>query len=329
MKTSVPAILVTLLVIYCTSNVCAQLQGTETTETVQIYKGTFIVNGDKDTYYPVVFKFGNQNLINNVKIYRAYNEAGPPEFSPTHKGGLALEIDVNYGVWGGIVYDWRVMDLRQLYHETFAGAELAMHSAGFLLWMRGGGFVYHYESNKTANIQVAYSTSELIWDRTIDSQDVYAPAPKTTIDWDDINAHKNDHWDYLKGKPTSVGSWELNGNNLSYQGGSVAIGTVNPGTHALAVEGTIGAREVKVNTDVWPDFVFEEDYELQPLSEIETFIKENKHLPDIPSEAEVKENGISVGEMNAKLLQKIEELTLYILEQNKRIEKLEEKCQNK
>ncbi len=99
--------------------------------------------------------------------------------------------------------------------------------------------------------------------------------------------------------------------------GNVGIGTTNPGTYKLAVEGKIGAHEVVVTTDGWADFVFEDDYNLMPLQELDSYIKENKHLPEIPTTEEVEQNGISVGEMNAKLLQKIEELTLYIIELNK------------
>jgi hypothetical protein len=112
-----------------------QIQGTETSENHSIYKGTFVVNGDKDTYYPVVFKYGNQDRINHLRIYRGYYEAGPNELSPTHKGGLTLEIDLNYGGWGGSNYDWRISDLRQTYHETFATAEHSMHYMGFTIWL--------------------------------------------------------------------------------------------------------------------------------------------------------------------------------------------------
>jgi hypothetical protein len=105
--------------------------------------------------------------------------------------------------------------------------------------------------------------------------------------------------------------------------GNVGIGTTDPGNYKLAVEGTIGAREVTVTADSWSDFVFKDDYKLQSLNEVESFIKENKHLPDIPSEEEVKENGVSLGEMDAKLLQKIEELMLYVIRINKKVESLE------
>lgn len=104
--------------------------------------------------------------------------------------------------------------------------------------------------------------------------------------------------------------------------GKVGIGTTSTGTHKLAVEGTIGAREIKVEATSWSDFVFEKDYELRTLEEVENFINENKHLPEIPSEKEVEESGIFLGEMDAKLLQKIEELTLHLIEQNKEIKKM-------
>jgi len=103
--------------------------------------------------------------------------------------------------------------------------------------------------------------------------------------------------------------------------GSVGIGTEVTGTHKLAVEGTIAAREIKVESNGWADFVFDDNYELRSLCDLEAFIQKNNHLPEIPSEEEVYKEGISVGEMNAKLLQKIEELTLYVIELKKENQK--------
>ncbi|MBO0934105.1 hypothetical protein [Fibrella aquatilis] len=106
--------------------------------------------------------------------------------------------------------------------------------------------------------------------------------------------------------------------------GNVGIGTTNPGGYKLAVEGIVGAREVEVKTGAWADFVFANNYELPSLQSVEAHIVANKHLPGIPSEMEVKRDGYALGAMDAKLLQKIEELTLYVIEQQKRIEKLEQ-----
>lgn len=117
-------------------------------------------------------------------------------------------------------------------------------------------------------------------------------------------------------------AWDSYGNRkmvLNADGG-VGIGTTTTGPHKLAVEGSIGAREIKVQATGWSDFVFEKNYSLPTLEEVEKHINEKGHLKDIPSEKEVLENGINLGEMNSKLLQKIEELTLYSIEQNKKIE---------
>jgi hypothetical protein len=112
--------------------------------------------------------------------------------------------------------------------------------------------------------------------------------------------------------------------------GNIGIGTTTPGSYKLAVEGTIGARKMKVTQANWADFVFDPEYRLPSLQEVERFVKTHKHLPDIPSAKEVVEEGIDLGEMNKRLLQKIEEQMLYIIELNKmlkaqgqRIEQLE------
>nr|WP_321485517.1 hypothetical protein [uncultured Draconibacterium sp.] len=89
------------------------------------------------------------------------------------------------------------------------------------------------------------------------------------------------------------------------------------------IYGKLEAKEIKVQLQPTADFVFDEDYDLKEISEVELFINKNKHLPDFPSGKEIRENGVNLGQMDAKLLQKIEELTLYMIEQNKRIEKLE------
>ena len=114
----------------------------------------------------------------------------------------------------------------------------------------------------------------------------------------------------------------INGERI-FLTGNTGIGTINvPNDFMLAVNGKIRAKEIKVETG-WSDFVFEDDYDLPTLDEVEKYIKTHRHLPEIPSAKEVEENGVELGKMDSKLLQKIEELTLYIIDQEKRIRKLE------
>ena len=111
--------------------------------------------------------------------------------------------------------------------------------------------------------------------------------------------------------------WSEAGSVASYSG-DVGIGTGSvPSGYKLAVEGKIRTREIRVDQDTWPDYVFKEDYDLPTLEEIQKHIVEKGHLPNIPSANEVQANGVELGEMNKLLLEKIEELTLYILQLKK------------
>ncbi len=121
---------------------------------------------------------------------------------------------------------------------------------------------------------------------------------------------------------SNLGTVDWQANNLLAQG-NVGIGTsVNP-SYRLAVAGNIVAEEVRVALQAnWPDYVFANDYQLPSLAVVEQYIKSKKHLMDIPSALDIEQHGIALGDMDAKLLRKIEELTLYAIEQEKQIQKL-------
>ncbi|WP_158826719.1 tail fiber protein [Mucilaginibacter lacusdianchii] len=111
-------------------------------------------------------------------------------------------------------------------------------------------------------------------------------------------------------------------------GGNVGIGTSAPDTK-LAVNGTIHTKEVKVDlAEMAPDYVFEKSYDLPTLSEIERYITTHRHLPEIPSAKEMEKEGMNVGSMTLKLLKKMEEMTLLMIQQQKKIQHLESQVQN-
>ena len=105
--------------------------------------------------------------------------------------------------------------------------------------------------------------------------------------------------------------------DIYFKDGNYGFGVADPGNYKLAVEGKIGARELVITEASWADYVFKEKYKLPPLSQVEEYILKNSHLPGMPSEKEIMENGLPMANMMAKQMQKIEELTLYVIQMKK------------
>jgi hypothetical protein len=139
----------------------------------------------------------------------------------------------------------------------------------------------------------------------------------------EVTQESSDGYLYLRSANGTINT-KLSGywNVPSYFMTNVGIGTISP-AYKLDVIGTIRAREIKVDLN-GADFVFEKNYNLMPLKELEKFVKEQKHLPEIAPAKEMKENGTELGNLNSKLLQKMEEMTLYMIDQNKKIESIQE-----
>ena len=115
---------------------------------------------------------------------------------------------------------------------------------------------------------------------------------------------------------TEITPLKINPITVTDQSGNVGIGTTSPDAK-LTVNGTVHSREVKVDVNIAPDYVFEKDYKLKTLAEVQKYIAENKHLPEIPSAKVMEQNGVDLSNMNMQLLKKVEELTLYLIEKDK------------
>lgn len=143
------------------------------------------------------------------------------------------------------------------------------------------------------------------------------------------------YWLY-DGNGNQMELWGYNGSSgqgphllVQRDAGNVAIGTTFATGYKLSVSGKIICTELRVNAVVdWPDYVFHKNYKLMPLDKLDLFIRDNGHLPGVKPASEINGSGVDVGEMQQKMMEKIEELTLYIIEQQKQIDELKEKLEN-
>jgi hypothetical protein len=161
---------------------------------------------------------------------------------------------------------------------------------------------------------------------------IHSTGSYSRINWStNTNANVWTAQSYLESATTASNYWRLEygGSPKLYIAGdgNVGIGTSTP-DNKLDVLGTIRANELIVETG-WADYVFKDDYQLKPLSEVEAFIKENKHLPSVPSAATIQDKGAHVAELMTKMMEKIEELTLYSIQQKKEIDELKKRLDEK
>ena len=132
-----------------------------------------------------------------------------------------------------------------------------------------------------------------------------------------------------KGSATTAERFRINEEgNIVISSGNVGIGTDDAKGYKLAVNGDAMFTKVKVKSyGSWPDYVFDEQYKLQNLAELETYVRKNKHLPEVPSAQEVEREGVNLGDNQAILLKKIEELTLHLIEMNQRVIEMDKRVQ--
>jgi hypothetical protein len=247
--------------------------------------------------------------FSSLHVYRNYDGGSIPASSGTTDPTVASRIQ-----YGAVAVDTGILDSGASFIQGRNTTNLATNYS--LLLNPNGGKVgiatvapfssLHVNRNYTGGSSPATSGTT---DPTVASRVQYGAVALDTGILDSAVS-------FIQGRNTS--DLAVNYNlSLNPTGGNVGIGTTSPCSDCrLAVNGKIRAKEIVVDTG-WSDFVFYDNYALMPLQEVEKFIKENQHLPGIPTAADVEKDGISLGNINAKLLQKIEELTLYVIDLKK------------
>ncbi|NQX41310.1 hypothetical protein SAMN05421820_107148 [Pedobacter steynii] len=283
--------------------------------------GSFKVNGEGTKFYPVIFTDGGWDSNVPTELFLGRSNV---HTDVAWLGSLMSKFTFHTSS-GGHQASFINADIRQGYTSFIAGwkdVTAVNNYKRIIIWLKGNA-TYYYNSN--------YEVSPLVYDGVAN--------PITYVEMNVSNSTSINHTfktsidSYVNSQGISHSNAAyFSGGTFNFFGASVGIGTQDTNGYKLAVKGGIIAESVKVQIlPAWPDYVFAKSYQLSDLSDTERFIKENGHLPGIPSASEVKANGIDLGEMNAKLLQKIEELTLHLIQKEKqnqdqeiRIKKLEE-----
>ncbi|WCT13686.1 tail fiber protein [Mucilaginibacter jinjuensis] len=253
------------------------------------YSGSFIVQGDANKYYPVIFTDANwySNKTTDFEIGRSsvHEDA-------TGRGSLIAKFRTHTNDWGNgsMLIDGDVREYNNSFIADWTDGSSSNVSFAIIIWFKGGSNSYYF--NSSANINpVVYDGVQ----NALPFQELNGPI-RTYLT--SINPHVNTNGF------TGSGSAFYDGVSNNHFAGYVGIGTTQPDKE-LTVKGTIHASEVLIDQNVpQPDYVFDKDYDLAPLKKVSTYIDQNHHLPEIPSAAQVAKEGINLAEMDVKLLKK-------------------------
>jgi len=283
------------------------------------------------TYFSRDFAIGgwrkSDGLWNGASLYinSDNNYIGIGTTTPAYR----LDVNGSIGIYGDDV-GMAIRKNDKSWDISFSGNNLAFNETGIRtpLFIKEGGYVGIGTTDPSAQLDVKGISKSYLSDFNEDGVSIgfigrgayYTPSGWGGIP-NALTVTYNQRDFAIGGWRKSDAAWMGAAFYINSDNSFIGIGTMNP-QYRLDVLGTIRAREVKVDLN-GADFVFEKDYRLMPLNELEKFVKEQKHLPEIAPAKEMEKNGTELGDLNSKLLQKMEEMTLYMIEQNKKIEALQ------
>ncbi|WP_321827239.1 LamG domain-containing protein [Maribacter dokdonensis] len=296
------------------------LNGSEFTIMVDIYPTSSGQSG-----VSVILQKGYETSGNNIYSV-AYNSSNKVRFR-TFTNGVQRDFvstaTAPLNIWSRVICTWKSGEPKTIKINTITNTEVAAYSGTQTVNTGRDLTIGSYDVSPASNTRSFDGRIDnvMIWNRALTS------AEQNTLVNDNLgyNDFSTTPTEPSTGNESSI--WTSVGNNIFYTTGSVGIGTDTPNTK-LSVNGNIRAREVKVETANWPDYVFTEKHNLLTLKNLQIYIEENGHLPNIPNAKEVESNGLELGEINRLLLEKIEEIILYTLQQQKEIDELRLQIQN-
>jgi hypothetical protein len=301
-----------LLLVSVPSMLRAQWQPSTATSGPIYYNGGFVGIGTANPVSALVVANGS-GTGNSFEFVPGINANGTPGNTNWLQGFNRVTGTYDSVIYNAASHIFYVSQAEKMRVDTTGNVGIGTTSPAYTLHVVGANPAKYFALDTTGNGSGGGTgLYETLW---LGGPNTYGPSIYVN---EDGGSYAN-----IRLELTTLGGQGNRIDTMALVNGNVGIGTTTP-QHLLHVAGIIGAEEIIVSA-TGADYVFSPTYHLRPLTEVGAYIEQNHHLPDIPSAAEVKEKGVSVGDMESKLLAKIEELTLHMIESEQQNRELRER----